>query len=101
MPFVFQHGKPACDIEGIDSLLPSIKPKSSMSLNERIEALLKSAPVLLFMKGTPDGPQCGFSSRIVAILKQYDGLDFKHFNIFEDNEIREGLKKYSNWPTYP
>lgn len=53
------------------------------------------------MKGTPDSPQCGFSGRIIAILKKYDALKYNHFNIFEDNEIREGLKKYSNWPTYP
>ena len=53
------------------------------------------------MKGVPESPQCGFSQKIVNILKQYDGVVYKHFNIFEDNEIREGLKKFSNWPTYP
>ena len=53
------------------------------------------------MKGTPSLPQCGFSQRIVNLLKKYDGIKYDHFNIFEDNEIREGLKKYSNWPTYP
>ena len=53
------------------------------------------------MKGSPENPQCGFSGKIVNILKSYDGLEYSHFNIFEDNEIREGLKKYSNWPTFP
>ena len=53
------------------------------------------------MKGTPSLPQCGFSQRIVNLLKKYDGIKYDYFNIFEDNEIREGLKKYSNWPTYP
>lgn len=53
------------------------------------------------MKGVPSSPECGFSSKIVNILKEYDGLKYKHFNIFEDNELREALKKYSNWPTYP
>ena len=53
------------------------------------------------MKGSPQSPQCGFSQRIVAILKKYDGLEYDHFDILQDNEIREGLKKYSNWPTYP
>ena len=56
------------------------------------------------MKGIPQQPQCGFSSRIINILKKYDGVmdrDFAYFNIFEDNEIREGLKVYSKWPTYP
>jgi glutaredoxin-related protein len=53
------------------------------------------------MKGTPSLPQCGFSQRTVNILKKYEGVKYDHFNIFEDSEIREGLKKYSNWPTYP
>lgn len=53
------------------------------------------------MKGSPESPQCGFSQRIVAILKKYDGLEYSHFDILSDNEIREGVKKYSNWPTYP
>lgn len=53
------------------------------------------------MKGTPDSPECGFSSKIIGIFKEYDALKFEHFNIFEDSELREALKKYSNWPTYP
>ena len=53
------------------------------------------------MKGVPSSPECGFSSRIVAILKKYDGLKYQHFNIFDDSELREALKKHSNWPTYP
>jgi len=92
---------------GIDSLdalalkpeFKSVQPKKG--INERIEDLLKSSEGLLFMKGTPNQPQCGFSSKIINVLNQYDGLKFDHFNIFEDNEIREGLKAYSNWPTYP
>jgi Grx4 family monothiol glutaredoxin len=52
------------------------------------------------MKGSPEQPQCGFSSKIVNILKG-DKISFNHFNILADSEIREGLKKYSNWPTYP
>ena len=53
------------------------------------------------MKGNPDDPQCGFSSKTIGIFKQYDGFKYEHFNIFEDQELREALKKYSNWPTYP
>lgn len=71
-----------------------------MSLTVRIEQLLQSAPVLLFMKGTPDFPQCGFSGQAVQVLDACN-TEFTHFNIFEDDEIREGLKSYSNWPTYP
>ena len=69
-------------------------------LNERIAQTLASHPVLLFMKGSPDFPQCGFSAQAVAALRAC-GVEFGSFNIFEDPEIREGLKAYSNWPTYP
>lgn len=70
------------------------------SLNERLESLIKSNPVMLFMKGSPDAPQCGFSSKIVNILKA-EGITFGSFNILSDEEVRSGLKTYSNWPTYP
>jgi monothiol glutaredoxin len=71
-----------------------------LDINERIEEQLKSHEVLLFMKGTPDFPQCGFSGQTVAALKSI-GKPFAYVNIFEDPEIREGLKAYSNWPTFP
>jgi monothiol glutaredoxin len=71
-----------------------------VDINERIKQQLASEPVLLFMKGTPDFPQCGFSARAVALLKAC-GTQFAHVNILEDQELREGLKRYSNWPTYP
>jgi monothiol glutaredoxin len=71
-----------------------------VSVNERIEEQLKSHDVLLYMKGTPDFPQCGFSGQAVAALKAV-GKPFAYFNIFEDEEIRQGLKEYSNWPTFP
>ena len=67
---------------------------------EKIKAELGSSPVVLFMKGTPDFPQCGFSAQTVAALRAL-GADFKHVNIFEEPEMREALKRYSNWPTYP
>ena len=67
---------------------------------ERIKSPLTAAPVVLFMKGTPDFPQCGFSAQTVAALKQC-GADFRHVNIFEDPELREEIKRYSNWPTFP
>lgn len=71
-----------------------------MSVNERIEEQLKSHDVLLYMKGTPDFPQCGFSGQAVAALKAV-GKPFAYFNIFEDEDVRQGLKEYSNWPTFP
>lgn len=73
---------------------------TTMDVNERIKKQLSEHPVLLFMKGSPDFPQCGFSAQAVAALRAV-GTDFSHFNIFEDPELREALKVYSNWPTYP
>jgi monothiol glutaredoxin len=67
---------------------------------ERIKERISSGPVVLFMKGTPDFPQCGFSAQTVAALRAC-GAQFEYVNIFEEPELREGLKKYSNWPTYP
>ena len=71
-----------------------------MDVIERIKSQLSSNPVVLYMKGTPDFPQCGFSAQAVAALRAV-GAEFAYVNVFEDPEIREGLKQYSNWPTYP
>jgi monothiol glutaredoxin len=71
-----------------------------MDVNERIKGQLESHSVLLYMKGTPDFPQCGFSAQTVAALRAVDA-QFSSINIFEDPEVREGLKTYSNWPTFP
>jgi len=71
-----------------------------MDVTDKIKAELAAAPVVLFMKGTPDFPQCGFSAQTAAALNAV-GAKFKHVNIFEEPELREALKKYSNWPTYP
>ena len=71
-----------------------------MSVEERIEKQLKAHEILLYMKGTPDFPQCGFSGQAVAALNAI-GKPFAYVNIFEDEEIRQGLKEYSNWPTFP
>jgi len=71
-----------------------------MDVNERIKKQLDTYPVLLYMKGTPDFPQCGFSAKTVSVLRA-TGAKFAFINIFEDPEIREGLKAYSNWPTFP
>lgn len=71
-----------------------------MSINEKIEQQLSSTPVVLYMKGTPDFPQCGFSSRVVQVLQECNA-HYRAINILEDQELREGLKTYSNWPTYP
>ena len=70
------------------------------AVRSRIESHLSAAPVVLFMKGSPDFPQCGFSAKAVAALRACKA-PFRHVNIFEDPEVREGLKEYSQWPTYP
>ena len=81
--------------------MSSLKGKvQSMEVKERIRKELNSAPVVLFMKGTPDFPQCGFSAQTAGALRKL-GINFHSVNIFDDAEMREALKQHSNWPTYP
>ena len=70
-------------------------------LRQRIERLVSSNKCMLFMKGNPKQPQCGFSSNTVKIIQELLGSDFVTFNVLEDMEIREGIKEYGNWPTIP
>lgn len=69
-------------------------------LKTKLKYLVKKSKLQLFMKGSPSNPQCGFSRQMIALLQEA-GLDFGHFDIFSDQEVREELKKFSNWPTYP
>ncbi|MGV2107508.1 Grx4 family monothiol glutaredoxin [Agrobacterium vitis] len=69
-------------------------------VNEFIDNAVKSNDVVLFMKGMPQFPQCGFSGQVVQML-DYLGIDYKGINVLADQEIREGIKTYSNWPTIP
>lgn len=71
-----------------------------MSVTEKIKKQIESNPAILYMKGTPDFPQCGFSGQVVQMLKECDAV-YRSVNILEDAELREALKSYSNWPTYP
>ncbi|HEY0570696.1 MAG TPA: Grx4 family monothiol glutaredoxin [Enterovirga sp.] len=66
----------------------------------RIDSEVKSSDVVLFMKGTPEFPMCGFSGQVVQILN-YLGVPYKGVNVLEDEAIRNGIKQYSNWPTIP
>ena len=70
------------------------------SLKQRIEGTIAQSRVVLFMKGSKHFPQCGYSAQVVQILNQ-KGADFKDVNILTDPELRQGLKEYSNWPTFP
>ncbi len=69
-------------------------------VKQKIEAYLNESPIVLFMKGSADFPQCGFSARAVALLQHF-GAEFTTVNVLEDQGIREGIKIYGNWPTIP
>ena len=69
-------------------------------LQARLSELVKAAPVMLFMKGTPSAPQCGFSRQTVGMLRE-KGVRYGFFNILADDDVRQGLKEYADWPTYP
>jgi monothiol glutaredoxin len=71
-----------------------------MSIEQFIETEVKSNDVVLFMKGTPQFPMCGFSGQVVQIL-DYLGVPFKGLNVLESEELRQGIKAFSNWPTIP
>ena len=71
-----------------------------MSAHERIDELVKNNDVVLFMKGSPLFPQCGFSSRAIAILDHLN-VEFASVDVLQDMEIRQGIKEYSDWPTIP
>lgn len=90
---------------------PSLRPQFGLNLarylstetKEAIDRAVKAAPVVLFMKGTPEQPMCGFSRATIQILG-YQGVDpnkFAAFNVLEDEELRQGIKEYSDWPTIP
>ncbi len=72
-----------------------------MDVQERIREIVSGNPVVLFMKGTPQFPQCGFSSRAVQILKSCGVDNFATVNVLADDEIRQGIKDFANWPTIP
>ncbi|KAG6017961.1 hypothetical protein E4U43_008088 [Claviceps pusilla] len=74
--------------------------KQKEELYKRLGDLVKAAPVMLFMKGTPSSPQCGFSRQMVGILRE-NSVKYGFFNILADDEVRQGLKEFADWPTYP
>lgn len=74
--------------------------KLEESLKQKIEEMIDSQPVFLFMKGTPTQPMCGFSAGVVQALNSA-GIQYGAFNVLSDNSIREGIKEFANWPTIP
>ena len=71
-----------------------------MEIKEKIKNLIKDNQVCLFMKGTPDAPQCGFSMAVSNVLKHFN-VNFKGINVLEDENLRQGIKDFSDWPTIP
>ena len=71
-----------------------------MPVLEQLKAEVEGHPIVLFMKGTPQFPMCGFSGQVVQIL-DYVGVPYKGLNVLESDELRNGIKAYSNWPTVP
>lgn len=69
-------------------------------IRKRIEEMVKSKKVFLFMKGTPEAPLCGFSAQASGLLGEH-GTDFGTFNVLDDEDIRQGVKDYADWPTIP
>ena len=74
--------------------------QSPQQAQERITRVIQAGDVVLFMKGTPEAPQCGFSSQVSQVLA-YLGVPFHSVNVLEDDDIRQGIKHYSDWPTIP
>lgn len=99
-------------IDGVDIASLSIKCQSfvakntsgggdsKLSLNDRLKALINRAKVMIFMKGDPSTPRCGFSKQLIAIMNETK-VSYETFDILSDEEVRQGLKEYSDWPTYP
>ncbi|KAK1837330.1 thioredoxin-like protein [Podospora conica] len=79
---------------------PEDPEKKKEELFKRLGDLVKAAPVMLFMKGTPSEPKCGFSRQLVALLRE-NAVKYGFFNILADDDVRQGLKEFADWPTYP
>lgn len=85
---------------GMSAGLTNAVEEQNGDLTARLEELTRAAPCMLFMKGTPSAPQCGFSRQLVGILRE-QGVRYGFFNILADDEVRQGLKEYADWPTFP
>uniref|UniRef100_A0A0N4YM99 Glutaredoxin-3 n=1 Tax=Nippostrongylus brasiliensis TaxID=27835 RepID=A0A0N4YM99_NIPBR len=84
----------------VNTSAPAAESRPKEDLNTRLKKLINSHKLMLFMKGSPENPKCGFSKQTVGLLNDI-GADFGSFDILSDEEVRQGLKEYSNWPTYP
>ncbi|XP_041968630.1 glutaredoxin-3 [Aricia agestis] len=111
---LFKNGSQVDRVDGVDAaqITQKVKTHSSKSniissatpskesLEDRLKALINKSNVMVFMKGTRDAPRCGFSKTLIQILNGV-GVQYETFDILTDEEVRQGLKVYSDWPTYP
>lgn len=88
------------ELTSYSKLSPETLANPKERLNNYLQQLINKAPVMIFMKGEPSAPRCGFSKQLVEILSR-NNVIYNSFNILEDEEVRQGLKELSNWPTYP
>ena len=88
------------DLAAENQTTASAEAIAKANLNERLKGIIAQSKVVLFMKGNPEAPRCGFSRQICEILNK-SGKEYTTFDILTDEEVRQGLKTYSNWPTYP
>ena len=95
------NGEPATTTSANAAPTPAEAAETSPEdLHARLTSLVRAAPVMLFMKGTPSAPQCGFSRQLVGLLRE-QGVRYGFFNILADDEVRQGLKTFADWPTFP
>jgi len=85
---------------GVAKVKSKVPVQPDKELNTRLGKLTRAAPIMVFIKGSPSAPRCGFSRQIVEILKE-ENCKFGYFDILTDNDVRQSLKTFSNWPTYP
>jgi len=97
-----QSSHPSTPADSKAPLQPSSSEpeKAEEDLHAKLTKLVKAAPVMLFMKGTPSAPQCGFSRTLVGLLRE-KSVKYGFFNILADDEVRQGLKEFADWPTFP
>lgn len=81
-----------------DEKFSRLKPKD---MNKYLESLIHQAPLMLFIKGTADAPRCGFTRELIQLLNKANITDYKTFDILQDEDVRQKLKEYSSWQTYP
>lgn len=95
-----QQQQPAGESQGAEEEEEEEEEETEEELNNRLTKLTQAAPIMLFMKGSPSEPKCGFSRQMVGILREHQ-VRFGFFDILKDSSVREGLKKFSDWPTFP